>query len=80
MIQNNNGNRYRSYKTWIHSIHEPYDYETYGITTKILSPKIYNSKNRILKIVLISYERALLIVNKTVDLLNNYHNYLWRNR
>jgi len=80
MIANNNGDRYRTYRYWESTQHQPYDYENEGILNKYVSPTIYNTKNIILKKVLYIYENALLMMNKYAELLNNCHNYLKWNR
>lgn len=80
MIENNNGNRYNSYRYWEASRNEPYDYENEGILNRYVAPTIYKTKNKILKHVLYIYENALLMMNKYIDLLNNCHNYLKWNR
>lgn len=80
MIENNNGNRYRTYKYWEAQKNQPYDFEEKGILSKYASPTIYKTKNKILKQVLYAYEQALIMMNKYIELLNNCHNFLKWNR
>ena len=80
MTQENNAQRYKTYKYWESLKHQPYDFEEHGILTKYASPTIFKTKNIILKKVLYIYEQALIMMNKYIDLLNNCHNYLKWNR
>lgn len=80
MIQNSNGSRYNSYKKFEHSLHQPYDYRSKGILNKILSHKIYNTTNPILKYVLSIYEQSIIYVFNYIDILENFFNYNRYNR
>ena len=77
---NNNGTRYNNYILWENRKHMPYDYARDGLLNKVLSNKIYNNKNIILKNILNIYEVTIVNILKTVDILNNYKNFLYRNR
>jgi hypothetical protein len=75
-----NGERYKCYKSYERTLHEPYDYERFGLNNKILSHKLTNTKNPILKGILDIYEKNLVFLMKYVDVLQNIFNYNWKNR
>lgn len=79
-IKNSNGNRYKIYKQYEHRLHSPYDYETNGLLNRILSNKIYNTTNPILKYILSVYEQSIIYLLKYVDILENFFNYNKFNR
>ena len=61
-------------------LHAPYDYKHEGLNKRIMSHKIYNTKNPILKTVLDIYEKNIVFILNYVDILQNIFNYNWKNR
>lgn len=80
MITNKNGSRFKEYYKWEIVKNSPYDYEKFGLLKHILSSKIVDSNNKILKIVLKYYENSLVFLMKYVDILKNFKNIYWKNR
>lgn len=80
MIQNPNGYRYNDNRLWSHKLHQPYDYANEGLNRRIMSHKIYNTKNTILHQFLTYYESCIIFILKYIDVLHHYKNYLWKNR
>ena len=76
----NNGERYSEYRKWENMKHLPYDYERDGLIKKVVSNKIWNTDNVVLKSLTNVWEISLVWCMKCVDILNNYKNYLYRNR
>ena len=60
--------------------HQPYAYKRKGIINKVLSNKIYDTKNTLLKAVLNVYEGILQFWFDSVDVLGHYINYREKNR
>lgn len=77
---NDNGSRYQYLKKYEHKLHQPYDYEIEGLNNRILSNKIYNTKNIMLQYILKVYENNIIFLLKYVDILQNIFNFRWRNR
>lgn len=80
MIINKNSNRFTEYHKWEKIKNSPYDYEKNGLLKHIMSNKIVNTNNRILKIILIYYEKSMVFLMNYVDILRNFKNYHWKNR
>lgn len=75
-----NGTRYKEYYLWEDKKYSAYDYEKYGLLQHMLSNRIVNSENPILKTVLQYYERSIIFLLKYVDRLKHFKNYHWKNR
>lgn len=75
-----NGTRYKKYYLWEDRKNSPYNYEKFGLLRHIISNKIVNTENDILKFVLNYYEKSIFFMLKYVDRLKNFKNYHWRNR
>lgn len=76
----NNGYRYEYFRHYENKLHQPYDYKHNGLNNKILSNKLYNTKNPILKYILSIYENNIIFMLSYVDILQNIFNYNWKNR
>lgn len=74
------GTRYNKYYMWEDKKNIPYDYERNGLLNRILSPKIANTDNTVLKIVLQYYEKSLIFLMRYTDILKNFKNIHWKNR
>lgn len=75
-----NGTRYKDYRMWEDRKMIAYNYEQDGLLKHLLSNKIVNSKNPILKIILSYYEQTIIYMLKYVDELKNFKNYHAKNR
>ena len=75
-----NGTRFRDYSSWEDRKYAPYDYEKNGLNKYILSNKITNTNNPVLKFILNYYEKSIVYVFKYIDILKNFKNYHWKNR
>lgn len=75
-----NGTRYEYLRHYERKLHMPYDYKHEGINKRIMSHKIYNTKNPILRSVLVVYEKNIVFILNYVDVLQNIFNYNWKNR
>ena len=80
MISRPLGTRYKSFDLYENKLHQPYDYQKYGLVNRILSNKIVNSKNNVLQKILMYYEKSFVFVMKFVDRLKHFKNYNWVNR
>ena len=80
MISRPLGTRYKNYKVYEAKLHQPYDYEKYGLMNKILSNKIIKTNNKTLKVILSFYEKSFVFVMKYIDRLKHFKNYNWVNR
>lgn len=80
MIYNENGSRYKNYCLWESRKYSPYDYKRNGLIKHILSNKIVNTNNPILKSILIYYEESIIFVLKYIDKLKHFKNFHWKNR
>lgn len=80
MISRPLGTRHKNYELFESKLHQPYNYERYGLLNKIISHKIVNTKNTVLKNVLKYYEQSFIFAMKYVDRLKHFKNYNWVNR
>lgn len=80
MISRPLGTRYKDYELYESKLYQPYNYERYGLMNKIVSNKISNTNNSILKVILQYFEKSLIFVLKYVDRLKHFKNYNWINR
>jgi len=74
-----NGHRFRNNYKWEDLKNQPYNYAQEGLIKHLLSHKIVQSKNPILKYVLMFYENSIIYFFKTADILKNFHNFNWKN-
>lgn len=79
MVINENRHRFLNNYKWEELKTQPYDYVNNGLVRHLLSNKMINSKNPILKYILSVYEASIIYMLKTVDILKNFHNYNWKN-
>ena len=75
-----NGEQFRYHWKLSDLKHQPYPYKRKGILNKVLSNKIYNTKNKLLKAVLAKYEDLIQYWFECADVLGNFHNYREKNR
>lgn len=75
-----NGTRYKNKCLYETQLNRPYDYERNGLLKHLMSRRIINSKNQILQYMLRIVEQSLIFQMKYVDILQNIHNYNWKNR
>lgn len=80
MTYNDNGYKYKDYFKWESKKQAPYNYEGLGLIRHLLSNRIVNTNNSVLKIVLNYYEKSIIYMLKYVDRLKNFKNYHWKNR
>lgn len=80
MIYNENGYRYKEYHKWESTKQTPYNYAANGLLKHIMSHKIVESKNHILRVILTYYEKSIIFLLKYVDQLKHFKNYHWKNR
>lgn len=80
MEQHDNGYHYYSYKQWEHTLHQPYDYKHEGLLKRLMSRKISQTDNPILKSMLGIVESACVFCLQYIGILNNFHNYNKYNR
>lgn len=80
MITNANGTRYSKYKKLNSTLHQPYDYENEGLLRRVMSHKLWNSKNPILQYILGFVERSMVFCMKVASDLENFYNYNHYNR
>lgn len=80
MISRQLGTRYKYYDEYENKKNQPYNYEKYGLLNKIISSKITNTNNSILRVILAYYEKSLVFLLKYIDRLKNFKNYNWVNR
>lgn len=74
-----NGHRFANNYKWEELKHQPYNYSREGLVKHILSHKIVETKNSLLKFVLEYYESSLVYFFKAADYLKNFHNFNWKN-
>lgn len=79
MTINENGHRFFNNYKWEDLKNQPYDYAKHGLIKHLLSNKLLNTKNPILKYILTVYETSIIYMLKSVDILKNFHNYNWKN-
>ena len=75
-----NGTRFEQYRLYETKLHARYDYANEGLLKHLISRRIRDTKNPILQYVLIYIEKNLVFAMKSVDILQNIHNYNWKNR
>lgn len=75
-----NGTRFNDYRLYETKLHTPYDYANDGLLKYLISPRIRDTKNSVLKFILEYIEKNLVFAMKTADILQNIHNYNWKNR
>lgn len=75
-----NGTRYKNYKVWENRMYPAYDYESNGLVQHLMSNRIANTDNKILKVILSYFEGSIIFVLKYVDRLKHFKNYHWKNR
>lgn len=75
-----NGTRFDNYRLYETKLHTRYDYANEGLLRHLVSPRIRNTKNPILRFMLAYTEQSLIFAMKTVDILQNFYNYNWKNR
>lgn len=80
MQYNENGTRYKNYYLWEKRKNNKYDYERNGLLQHILSHKIVNSENPVLRFILGYYEKSIIFLLKYIDELKNFKNYHRKNR
>lgn len=80
MTTNENGTRYEQYMPHERRLHTPYDYRHEGLFSRLVTPLIANSNNSILRTCYDFCERSMIRCLVYVDRLQNFYNYLWRNR
>lgn len=80
MISRPLGTRHKNYELFEKKLHQPYNYERYGLLNKIISHKIVKTKNDVLKKILNFYEKSFVFVMKYVDKLKHFKNYNKVNR
>ena len=80
MIQNPNGEHYKQYVYWDKKLHQPYDYKRYGLMNKIISHKLWNTKNPFLKYIIKFIEKSMIYALQEADMLKNFFNYNYWNR
>lgn len=79
-IQNPNGRHYEEYRHWNKLLHQPYDYKNEGLLNRIMSHKIWGTKNPFLKYILRFVESSLIYCMQSADQLAHFYDYNWRNR
>ena len=75
-----NGTRFDNYRLYETKLHTRYDYANEGLLRHLVSPRIRNTKNPILRFILAYIEQSLIFSMKSVDILQNFYNYNWKNR
>ena len=75
-----NGSRYNRYYLWDNVKNQEYDYKNKGLIQYIMSSKIVNSENHILRTILSYFEQSIIFLLKYVDRLKHFKNYHWKNR
>jgi hypothetical protein len=80
MIVLKNGTRFNDYRLYETRLHARYDYANEGLLRHLISPRIRDTKNKVLQFILAYVEQSLIFSMKSVDILQNFHNYNWKNR
>jgi hypothetical protein len=80
MEYRDNGTRFKNYCEWENVKNKPYNYERNGLLKYIMSNKIVNTKNFVLRGLLNFFETTLTYIMKYIDKLKNFKNYNWKNR
>ena len=74
-----NGHRFTNNYKWEDLKHQPYQYAQKGLIKHLLSHKITETKNPVLRFVLDFYEYCIVYFFKSADILKNFHNFNWKN-
>lgn len=80
MIYKDNEYRYRDYYKWEKRSQSPYNYEKHGLIKHLLSNKLINTNNSVLRVILAYYENSIVFLLKYVDRLKHFKNHHWKNR
>ena len=80
MIHRANGTQYLGYRKWDSLKNAPYDYAQDGLLQHLISHRIYQSQNPVLRYVLSYYEKSIVFLLKYIDILKNFKNIHWLNR
>lgn len=80
MVVLKNGTRFENYRLYETRLHTRYDYANEGLLRHLISPRIRDTKNKILQFMLAYIEQSLIFSMKSVDILQNFYNYNWKNR
>ena len=75
-----NGTIFDRYRFWKQAKYETYDYERNGLLKHIMSSKIVNTNNIILKYILDFFEGSMIFLMKYIDDLKNFKNIRYKNR
>lgn len=75
-----NGHRFKNYDVFEQKLHQPYNYEKYGLIQHLVSHKIVESKNIPLQAILKFTDRSFVMLLKYIDQLKNFKVYTWKNR
>lgn len=75
-----NGTKFNAYRLFETHLHARYDYANDGLLRHLISPRIRDTKNPVLKYMMHYIESSLVFAMKSVDILQNIHNYNWKNR
>ena len=76
----NNGHRYENLRIYDKLKHNPYDYKRNGLIKHLVSPRIANTKNPVLRFIVNTVENSIIYTLQYIDILKNYFNYTWYNR
>ena len=74
-----NGHRFLNNYKWEELKHQPYNYAREGLIKYLISHKIVETNNPVLKFVLDYYESSIVYFFKAADILKNFHNFNWKN-
>lgn len=80
MVVLKNGTRFENYRLYETRLHARYDYANEGLLRHLISPRIRDTKNKVLQFILAYVEQSLIFSMKSVDILQNFYNYNWKNR
>ena len=80
MVYQTNGDRYKKYYKWEDVKKSAYNYEREGLLKHIMSKRIVETDNYVLRLMLDYYERSLVFLMRYVDELRNFKNIHWKNR
>ena len=80
MVYKTNGDRYKNYYKWEDVKNPAYNYEREGLLKHIMSKRIVETDNYVLRLMLDYYERSLVFLMRYVDELRNFKNIHWKNR
>ena len=80
MVYKTNGDRYKNYYKCDDVKNSAYNYEREGLLKHIMSKRIVETDNYVLRLMLDYYERSLVFLMRYVDELRNFKNIHWKNR